>query len=44
MSKKLSDMTNIELQELREAINKIEIKRSQENAIKFRILVSRNAG
>ena len=44
MSKKLSDMTNIELQELREAINKIEIKRFKENAIKFRILVSRNAG
>ena len=43
-SKKLSDMTNAELQKLRESINKIEIERGKENAIKMRRLVFGNAG
>ena len=43
-SKKLSDMTNDELQELRESINKIEIERYKEMAIKIRELVFGNAG
>jgi hypothetical protein len=37
-SKKLSDMTNDELQKLREAINEIEIERYKENSIKIRKL------